>query len=372
MSRTASSDSQYINRQVWINQADITQTKIEEKPLSLNTLRENEVVLQVEQVGFSANNISYALTGQKMGYWGFFPADEQWGIVPMWGFASVVASNCEQVHVGERFYGYYPMAGYLTAVVDKPNTFGFTDAHPQRQSNSPVYDQYLRCKTDPAHVDGMEAWLANYRPLFMTSFVLDDFVGDEGRMSQVVLTSASSKTAYGCAYLLKQHQASRKSDYQVIGLTSQANKAFTESLGCYDKVVVYDELACLERTSTWILDFAGNKRLLLDLQHDLGDALQQTLFIGATDVKSQQNKPDGKLKGQLFFAPHQVKKRMEEWGREQFNLQYAQAWNSFIKHIQPQIDVVHYNGLDAAVALYQQGLTNSLNNRQINLLTLNA
>lgn len=364
------SDSQRTNRQVWINQADITQTKIVEKPLSLSSLTANEVVLQVEQVGFSANNISYALTGQKMGYWGFFPADDKWGIVPMWGFASVVASQCEHVKVGERFYGYYPMASYLTVMVDKPNTFGFMDAHPQRSSNSPVYDQYLRCQTDPAHVDGMEAWLANYRPLFMTSFVLDDFVRDEGRMTQVVLTSASSKTAYGCAYLLKQHRANQAGDYQVIGLTSAANKAFTESLGCYDQVLVYDELSALQCDSTWVLDFAGNKQLLIDLQNHFGEALEQALFIGATDVKSQQNKPDGKLQGQLFFAPHQVKKRMAEWGRERFNQLYGQAWSGFITHIQPQIDIVHYNGLDAAVALYQQGLTNTLNNRQINMLTL--
>ena len=56
----------------------------------------------------TANNVTYALMGDAMHYWDFFPAEPGLGLVPLWGFADVVASSTDGVEVGTRVYGYLP------------------------------------------------------------------------------------------------------------------------------------------------------------------------------------------------------------------------------------------------------------------------
>ena len=71
-------------------------------------LGENEVLLQIDRLALTANNISYAASGDALGYWRFFPADDGWGRVPAMGWADVVASNHADIVVGERVLGVFP------------------------------------------------------------------------------------------------------------------------------------------------------------------------------------------------------------------------------------------------------------------------
>ena len=361
--------------EVWIEKSNVANTKIVEKELDSAQLNADEVLLEIDTLGFSANNITYSVFGDKMGYWGFFPADNTWGIVPMWGFATVLESNHTAVKVGEKVFGYFPMASHLVITAGKTSPTHFFDISEKRKSISPVYDNYVRCATDPGYQVEREAWQLNYRPLFMTSFVLDDFVG-EGLVAatqpikQVILTSASSKTAYGAANLLSKHKAERGLDYQVIGLTSASNKVFTENLGCYDQVLSYDDIAQLGKDKvSWILDFAGNKSLLLNLQQQFADNFGKLILIGSTDVDAQQDKPDGHLDSEFFFAPDQVKKRTSQWGHSGFAERYAKAWQSFAMHMHGKVAVAEYSGVKAIEALYHTGLENKLNNQEINVLS---
>lgn len=360
--------------QIWIEKSQVQNTKIVESKIDPSQLGGDEVLLEVDSLGFSANNITYSVFGDKMGYWGFFPADDKWGIVPMWGFATVIVSNHNDIQVGEKVFGYLPMASHLVITAGKVSASHFYDISEKRKSISPVYDNYVRCATDPGYQADREAWQLNYRPLFMTSFVLDDFVGEhlqqsEKTVEQVILTSASSKTAYGAAHLLAKHKKQRGLNYQVVGLTSANNKDFTENLGCYDLVLCYDDISQLgEQKVSWVLDFAGNKTLLLNLQKQFSDNLGKLVLIGSTDVDAQQDKPDGHLNSEFFFAPSQVKKRTSEWGQAGFAKQYAQAWQSFAMHINNKVSVAEYKGAKAIEALYQTGLENKLNNLEINVL----
>lgn len=361
--------------EIWINKSDVSNSKVVEKPLATEQMGADEVLLKIDSLGFSANNITYSVFGEKMGYWGFFPADDTWGIVPMWGFATVLASNHSDVSVGEKVFGYLPMASHLMITAGKVSATNFFDISAGRKSISPVYDNYVRCATDPGYQSSREAWQLNYRPLFMTSFVLDDFVGEgllasEQPVKQVILTSASSKTAYGAAHLLKKHKAERGLNYQVVGLTSPSNLTFTQDLDCYDQVVSYDDIAQLGQDNvSWVLDFAGNKSLLLNLQTQFADKLDKLVLIGSTDVDAQQDKPDGHLESEFFFAPSQVKKRNGEWGQAGFAQRYAQAWQSFAIHMNNKVEVAHYSGAKEIEALYHTGLENKLNNLEINVLT---
>jgi hypothetical protein len=360
--------------EIWVNRDNLAQTKTVAIAFDAKQLQSDEALLRVDSFGLSANNITYALFGEKMAYWGFFPAADGWGIVPVWGFATVVASKHAEVKVGERVFGYLPMASHLVIQAGKNAGHGFYDIHAKRKSISPVYDYYQRTAVDPGYRADKEAWQLNYRPLFLTSFVLDDYVGEvlqemaaQGTsLGQIVLTSASSKTAYGAAHLLMKHRAERSADYQVVGLTSPSNVAFTKQLGCYDEVLAYPDTAQLSANSgTWVLDFSGNKTLLLHLQQSLQAKL---LLIGSTDVDAQHDKPEGQLHSEFFFAPSQVKKRSAEWGQEGFAIRYAKAWQGFNQLIEPHISEANYTGADAIEAMYKTALAGELNIAQINTL----
>ena len=76
-------------------------------------IADGEVLLGIDRFALTANNITYAVFGDAMSYWNFFPAAEGWGNVPVWGFADVVESRFDGLEVGERIYGYLPMSTHV-------------------------------------------------------------------------------------------------------------------------------------------------------------------------------------------------------------------------------------------------------------------
>jgi hypothetical protein len=85
---------------IWVNKQALTQSQVHETALPL--LGANAVRLRVECFSVTANNITYAVIGDQFGYWNFFPADGDFGVVPMWGHAVVEESHCPDIAVGER------------------------------------------------------------------------------------------------------------------------------------------------------------------------------------------------------------------------------------------------------------------------------
>ena len=93
-------------------------------------LEPGQALLRVETFGLTANNITYAVLGEMMSYWDFFPAEDGWGRVPMWGFAEVEQSAAEGVEPGMRLYGYLPPSSKLVVTPAGPNERGFADGSP--------------------------------------------------------------------------------------------------------------------------------------------------------------------------------------------------------------------------------------------------
>ena len=75
-----------------VNRTDLQQTRIVNPAPA--PLGEGEVRLRVDRFALTTNNITYAVYGEAMQYWNFFPAAEPgWGRVPVWGFADVAESR---------------------------------------------------------------------------------------------------------------------------------------------------------------------------------------------------------------------------------------------------------------------------------------
>ncbi|MFO7005545.1 DUF2855 family protein [Pseudomonas aeruginosa] len=347
----------------------ITEVVVERRQLATAALRtrnlpapealaEGQALLAVGEFALTANNVTYAALGDALRYWEFFPAGEGLGIVPVWGFAEVLASRCPGVEPGERFYGYYPMASHLLVAPAQVRGSGFVDASEHRRNLPSVYNQYLRCSSDPLYRASDEALQMLLRPLFTTSFLLDDFLAEHAFFgaTDLLLSSASSKTAIGLAFLLQRNRAQRGQDYRIVGLTSAGNRAFVEGLGCYDEVLAYDRLDALDTSGDALsVDFAGNGALLGQLHQRLGDRLRYSCLVGAAHWDQRGGLPKA-LPGptpKLFFAPAQAEKRLKDWGGAAFQARLAEVWGEFSAFVGGWIQVRRGVGGSEVLEVYQ-------------------
>ena len=337
-------------------------------------LADGEVRIRIDRFALTSNNITYAAFGDAMNYWNFFPtaglggddADAAFGRIPVWGFGTVSQSGHPGVAVGERLYGYFPMASSVVLKPIRLSPGSFYDGAAHRAELHPVYNQYMRCNVDPFYTAQTEDIQALLRPLFVTAWLIDDFLADneffgaqqegDGEPGAVMLSSASSKTAYATAFGLKQRHG-----VEVIGLTSPGNVAFCESLGCYHKVLTYDQLdhVASERPSVYV-DFAGNAALRLAI-HTRFTQLKYSCSIGGTHVSELGTaKALPGPRAILFFAPAQIKKRASEWGSEEFGKRMVKAWFAFTAKAcdpaAPWLTVAQHKGAADVTAAYAQVL----------------
>lgn len=340
-----------------VNRKNLRDCRVAEEPAASRPLQPGELRMRIDSFALTANNITYGAFGEAMHYWDFFPErTEGFGRIPVWGFADVVESTVEVVAAGERFYGYYPMSTHVVLQAKEASVSGFVDSSPHRKDLAPVYNRYVRCSRDPGYRPEWEAQIALLRPLFITSFLIDDFLADNGFFGarSIVLSSASSKTAYGLAFCLSQ----REGDVRTIGLTSPANLDFTRSLGCYDEVVTYDQVEQLPAdVPTAYVDMSGSAPLRRRLHTRFGDALTYSCSVGGThwdEVGSGKDLPGPRPT--LFFAPARIQKRSADWGHAGLMQRMGAAWQAFMRPVNdpqaPWLQVVRGVGPEEVTRAY--------------------
>jgi len=141
-------------------------------------LPEDALLIKVDRFAFTANNITYAVLGDELKYWELFPAPEGFGNIPVWGFGEVIASRHQGIAIGERLFGYFPMATHLVIEAADVGKRGLRDAAAHRQNVAPVYNAYARIGGDPAFAGRQGDYQALLRPLFMLSFLVDDYLAE--------------------------------------------------------------------------------------------------------------------------------------------------------------------------------------------------
>jgi len=321
-------------------------------------LADGAVRLAVESFSVTANNITYAVVGDGFGYWNFFPPktdEEGMGIVPMWGHAKVIESNSPDIAVGERVYGYLPMANQLDVVPGNVTAASFSDMTDYRQPMSPVYNNYTRLAADPEHDPARENERMIYGPLFKTGFIIDYFMRSEEWFGaeQVIMTSASSKTAMGLASVAKQNSP----HIRRVGLTSAGNVEFVEKTGLYDKVLAYEEVGTMPIARSVTVDFAGNSSLLAKLHNHFCDSLKYSCLVGATHIEERGGGLGGAAdmpgpKPVLLFAPDHFVAFFKEHGPVDGGMMIAKTWHGFLSAVEGTVDIVTLKGLDAARETY--------------------
>lgn len=320
-----------------VERASIGSTRLVRSELP--ELGDDQVRLRVDRFGITANNITYAAIGDMLGYWDFFPTgDAGWGRVPGIGFGTVVESNVDGVEVGSRYYGWWPMAAFHD-VAAVATSQGFRDDGAHRAAHAPTYRNYVRTTDDPmypsvaddAERDDLEDRHAILRAMVLTGFLIEEYVADldGGPPEQLVLLSASSKTAIGVAQRAAARRASDVPASRVVGVTSARNEGFVRGLGWFDEVVTYDALSSLPVSSSAVVDMSGDSASVAAIHERLGDQVRCSLIVG----KSHHDAPPAEVGGvaqEFFFAPTEVSRRMEQWGADEFGRRCAEAATAFV------------------------------------------
>jgi len=326
-------------------------------------LERGDAELRVDMFGFTANNISYALRGESMSYWKFFPeARPGWGRIPAWGFGTVVRSETDAVAVGERYYGYFPMSSHLVVQPKRLDETGFFDSAPHRRYLNAVYNHYLRTTRDPSYHPDTEPASVVLRPVFGTSYFLADYLREYGFFDAEValVSSASSKLACGMAFSLAPD--AKRERRKIIGVTSERNQPFVSRLGIFDRVITYAEVTSLPATQRALyVDIAGSQVLRARIHHHFGSALRYSIMVGATHQDMQTS--TAPLPGPEpvpFFAPTWIRHRNQQWTADGVRRQVGDAWRQYMAMIldpaRSWMTIVSGAGADAVARTYEEVL----------------
>lgn len=331
-----------------IDQITITRTHTRDTPQQDPAT--GEARMRIQRFALTANNVTYAAAGFVIGYWSFFPSGiEGHGMVPVWGFADVVESQSEDLAVGQRLYGFWPLADEVVISPKALSGGGILDAAPHRQNLPPVYNRYNVVKPRGAQDEALQSLL---QPLLATSYLLSDWLEDNAffNSEQVIVGSSSSKTGLG---LTKFLAALEGHPVKVIGLTSASNTAFVEGLKSCDQVVTYDEIETLDPVPSVYVDMAGNADVKHALHVHLGDMLKHSSAVGTSHWDKFAPKLDlPGPKPQFFFAPAQIEKRRADWGPGVIESKIGTAWREIAAQSQDWLDVKFHTGIDAARQIY--------------------
>ncbi|TDG13469.1 DUF2855 family protein [Seongchinamella unica] len=351
-----------------VRKADWSDTRLVSEELP-GALAENEVLLAVDRLALTANNISYAAAGDSLGYWRFFPTDESWGRIPAMGWADVVASSHPQISEGERVWGFLPMGTHLRILAGKVTPQGFADVSPHREGLAPVYANFDRASAYPLYEQAREDQDSLLRGLFMTSWLVEDFLEVNGFFASrsCLITSASSKTSIALGYCVKQ-----RGELESVAVTSAGNAAFCHSLDCYDRVVSYDQLNVLDSTRPVVMvDMAGSAGILSDLHHHYRDNMQYSCRIGATHLEGFGPIDDlPGAKPTFFFAPEHLQTRSRQLGAAEFMMRLGSAYAGFRQFCDGWLRIEQSRGADAVQAAYRKVLAGRADPASGQIITL--
>jgi hypothetical protein len=251
------------------------------------------------------------------------------------------------VPVGDRLYGYFPMASHLVMAPAKVRDERLADGAAHRADLPPVYNSYARTKAEPHFGKEMDDERMVLFPLYATSFCIYDFLKDNGWFGarQVIMPSASSKTAIGTAYAIKADPQAPK----LVGLTSQRNKQAVEKLKLYDAVLIYDDIAQVDAAiPSVIIDMSGDGNVLGALHKALGDNMKYTSNVGVTHYDANDMAPDFiRERSAMFFAPGHIQKRTQEWGPGAFEQQAFGFWKDAAIKSRDWLIIRRENGVNA-------------------------
>jgi hypothetical protein len=214
-----------------------------------------------------------------------------------------------------------------------------------------------------------------YRPLFWTSYWCEDwlFSSQYRGAKNVLISSASSKTAFCLAYLIGKRVARGElSGVRIVGLTSKRNLVFTNSLSLYDEVLDYDSFtsaSSLSIAEKWLYaDVTGNDNLNERVFTHFGSRLVASIALGLTNLSpsspdaSSTNWSTNTFTGassappatlEQFFMPEWLAVRRHQLSITQITGLQNRAWKDLMKDCGNWVKMGHVFGGEGVKAAYE-------------------
>lgn len=304
------------------------------------------VLLRINRVGLSSNNITYATSGNML-FRHFFPAEEGWTTVPVWGYGEVVASDHPDIAPGRHVFGFFPLSEYLTVTPGRVSATGFYDEVSHRQKLPGAYNRY-QFLPEGGEADPLGDYDIIMRPLLMTSFVLARFLEEEKFFGarHVLVSSASAKTAFSTIWLLRR---AGYAGLKITGLTAAGNREFVRGLDLYTDIVSYGELPSLSLEEPLLyIDVAGDDEINATIHRGAAD-MRHSCRLGDTHGGDRSVTLDDP-QPQMFIAPLEIRKLNQLWGRDVFNQRYRKASDAFLRFCSHAISISRHEGQEAVSA----------------------
>ncbi|KAI9150182.1 hypothetical protein HJFPF1_09937 [Paramyrothecium foliicola] len=258
------------------------------EPLAPSSVRVRSKVL-----GLTANNFTYAKLGSILHWWDAYPVpsglpspyhdDQQWGIVPAWGYAEVLESTVEAVPTATWLWGFWPTSTHaLDLKLESAGAEGhFVEVSEARKRLMSLYNAYSAVAAPPP--EEIQGWTASVFPIWSAGYILNRFVfpdnagprvhplgqGSWGEQdidltsAVVVSLSATTKTGMGFAWNLAQRDLSSGPLALLQATSSPENVPKLPSDQLKHKVVSYADLpgnAVVE----WLANLKPSRIVLLD------------------------------------------------------------------------------------------------------------
>lgn len=344
---------------IWVDRKNFRKTRAVTAPREV--LHAAQIRAKIVKSALTSNNVSYALSGDTIGYWNYYPAEENWGQVPVWGIGEVIETNAEGVEVGERIWGFFPMASETVLTVGALRDASFMDVTAHRRELPALYNQYRRTKVEPEFMRSLEDQRSLFVPLFGTSYVLYDYLVDNRFFDadQILIGSVSSKTGFGLAQLIHQDP---EIDVRIVGLTSPRNVTFVESIGCCDQIVAYGRESDIDANMKAVyVDMSGNSDLTKTVHNHLRYKIVKSCMVGGTHWEKRT--PLDSLPGsapEFFFTPDQIDKRNKEWGPGVIGEKATAASIMMAQKFADQLNVEYVEGAEAVSSIWKDMLDNKV------------
>lgn len=347
----------FSNIQFVVNRTNLRDSKFVETTVEPSAKKSGTLLVRIDRFSFTSNNVLYGVLGERNRYFELFPASGDDRIIPAWGLGEVVETNGCDVAVGEKLYGFFPMAQYVTLEPADIGPKDFRDAAAHRKNLSLSYNSYLRVTNDPSFAGELGDLQPLFRPLTMTAFVAASFFAEERFFgaTQVILSSASAKVSLALAYLLRTYHK----DIRVTGLTSAKNVPFVQSTGLYNTIATYDQLSSISRAEPSIFfDVAGDGDVRLKLHKHFGDMLKHSARVGLANWEAP---PSSEVlpgpKHELLFAPHLITRFHAEWGEGEFDRRFDSIHPGLLSALGNWIKIVRNKDRAEAQSIYLNYLT---------------
>jgi hypothetical protein len=308
--------------------------------------------LPVDRFALTANNITTAWSAQSSAT-GTSSGGGRLGVIPS-GFADVAER-------ASRGYGrtpvwLFPMGTHLVIVPARVSAERLFDGAAHRAALPPVYNAYARTRAEAHYDPSMDDERMLLLPLYATSFCLYDYLAEKNWFGadQLVILSASSKTAIGLALALAEDAAAPPA----IALTSPRNREAVGRLGLYARVLEYADLGSIDGGApTVIVDMSGSGPLLSALHAHLGDNMRYCANVGVTHYSENRMGPGFIAeRSAMFFAPAHIQQRARDWGPGAFEKKAFNFWRDAAQKSRAWLKLERERGIAAAQPAYHRVL----------------